>query len=154
MITPHTNHKLPKEFFYYQIVFLIVVFIITLPLAAFGILFNFFLCIPTIILIILFFNFWLDYKNFSFHYDEKQLEIRKGILKKSQKTIPFSAIQNTNLVSGVLMRAFGLEKMEIWTSSPSQIKISTSETERKPDGILYLKQKDAELLQSFIMDHG
>ena len=151
MITPNTDTKLPKGFFNYQIAYLAIVFVVTLPL-------NFFLFIPIILLTILFFNNWLSYKNFSFIYDEKQIEIRKGILTKSRKSIPFSTIQDINIVSGILMRRFGLEKIEIWTSSPAQIQIQTTrnrgtETEHKPDGVLYLKTEDAESLRAFIVGH-
>jgi membrane protein YdbS with pleckstrin-like domain len=151
MISPNISHKLPKEFLNYQTTVLFIFLIVTSPL-------NILYLFPVIILLCIYVKYRLEYNNFSFSYDEKQIEIRKGIFTKSQKNIPFSIVQNINLVSGILLRRFGLRKVEIWTSSPSQIQIISTknkgnDTEHKPDGMLILKADDAELLQKFIIDH-
>ncbi|MFA5870405.1 MAG: PH domain-containing protein [Candidatus Paceibacterota bacterium] len=151
MISPNISQKLPKEFLTYQTTILVIFFVITIPL-------NILYFLPVIILLGIYIKYRFEYNNFSFSYDEKQIEIRKGIFTKSQKTIPFSIVQNINLVSGILLRQFGLRKVEIWTSSPSQIQIISvknqgNETEHRPDGMLILKASDAELLQKFIIDH-
>lgn len=151
MIYPQTLQKAPKAFLSYQATIIVIIFIVTLPLE-----FLFFL--PGILLIIAFIYGRIDYNNFSFSYDEKNIEIKKGTLSKSQKTIPFNTIQNVNLNSGWLMRMFKLQKVEIWTSSPAQIQIFQSrqqgyQTEHKPDGLIYLENEDAETLKNYIISH-
>jgi len=151
MISPNISHKLPKEFLTYQTTILVIFLIITIPL-------NMLYFLPIIILLGIYIKYRLEYNNFSFSYDEKQIEIKRGIFTKSQKAIPFSIIQNINLVSGILLRQFGLRRVEIWTSSPSQIQIVSTkdkgnETQHRPDGMLILNADDAKLLQKFIIDH-
>lgn len=143
--------KAAKSFLSYQTAILVMLFIITLPL-------NFFFFVPGIFLIIVYIIFRLDYNNFSFIYNDQNIEIKEGILNKSQKTIPYNTVQNININSGWFMRMFKLQKFEIWTSSPSQIQIFKNQqegyqTEHKPDGIIFLETEDAETLKNFIISH-
>ncbi len=152
MITLNTNLKLPRKVLTYRTTILAIIFIITLPFSVF------LLFLPSILIVIIYFVLLLDYKNTSFLYNEKQIEISKGIFTKSQRAIPFSTVQNINLVSGIIMRWFGLKKIEIWTASPSQIQIFEkrgrgSSTDHKPDGMIILLKEDAEDLKNFITAH-
>jgi len=151
MILPNTTLKATNKFLSYQDTLLLIIFIITLP-------FNFLFFLPIIIIIIIFIIIRLDYKNYSFTYNDKNIEIKQGIISKSQKTIPYNTIQNININSGLLMRMFKIQKVEIWTSSPSQIQIFQNgqqgyQTEHRPDGKIYLENEDAETLKSYIISH-
>lgn len=151
MISPNTSLKAADKFLSYQKTILLIIWIITLPL-------NLLLFFPTIFAIIILIVLKLDYKNYSFTYDDKNIEIKQGIISKSQKTIPYNTIQNININSGWLMRKFKIQKVEIWTSSPAQIQIFQSgqqgyQTEHRPDGTIYLENEDAEALKNYIMSH-
>lgn len=151
MISPNTSLRATKAFLSYQTTILIIIFIITLPL-------EILLFIPGIFLIALYIFFRLDYNNFSFIYNDNNIEIKQGVLSKSRKTIPYEAIQNIDISSGWLMRMFRIEQLKIWTSSPAQIQIfqngqGGAQTQNKPDGIVYLDNEDAENLKSFLLSH-
>ena len=130
---------------------LVMLFIITLPL-------NYFYFIPGIIIIITYIVFRLEYENFTFIYNERHIEIKEGILNKSQKNIPYNTIQNINIYSGWFMRMIGIHKFIIWTSSPAQLQIFHDgqpgyQTEHRPDSVIYLSIEDAETLKDFIISH-
>jgi len=151
MILPNTSLKASSNFLSYQKTILLIIWIITLPL-------NILLFFPTISAIIILVVLNLDYKNYSFTYDDKNIEIKQGIISKSQKTISYNTIQNININSGWLMRMFKIQKVEIWTSSPSQIQIFQNgqrgyQTEHMPDGSIYLENEDAEILKNYIISH-
>jgi len=92
----------------------------------------------------------LDYRNFSFIVKDNDIIVNSGILIKRSKLIPFDKIQNIDLKSGLLMRPLGLTRVNIWTSSPAQIKIRNRQSEHTPDSVIILYAEDAIWLQNFI----
>lgn len=108
----------------------------------------FFINIP--IFVILF----LSYMNFSFVIKDSDITVNSGILVKRSKLIPFNRIQNIELKSGLLMRFLGLTRVNIWTSSPAQIKIHNKQSEHTPDSAITLYNEDAVWLQNFILNNN
>ena len=104
----------------------------------------FFIDIPVFIYLL------LDYRNFSFIVKDNDIIVNSGILTKRSKLIPFDKIQNIDLKSGLLMRLLGLTRVNIWTSSPAQIKIRNRQSEHTPDSFITLDAEDATWLQNFI----
>lgn len=104
----------------------------------------FFINIPVFIIL------FLQYINFSFIIKDNDITVKSGILVKRSKLIPFDRVQNVELKSGLLMRSLGLTKVNIWTSSPAQIKIRNKESEHTPDSFIILYAEDAIWLQNFI----
>ncbi|MFA5996901.1 MAG: PH domain-containing protein [Candidatus Paceibacterota bacterium] len=151
MISPNVPTKETEKLLSYQNTLFVILFVVTLPL-------NFLLFLPAIVIIVSYFVTRASYNNYSFIYNEQNIEINKGILSKSRKTIPYNTIQNVNVTSGWLMRRFGIEAVEIWTSSPAQIQIFQNrqqgyQTEHKPDGVIVLESEDAEALKNYIILH-
>ena len=107
----------------------------------------FFIDVPVFIYLL------LDYRNFSFIVKDNDIIVNSGILTKRSKLIPFDKIQNIDLKSGLLIRLFGLTRVNIWTSSPAQIKIRNKQSEHTPDSFITLDAEDAIWLQNFI-SHG
>jgi len=93
----------------------------------------------------------LDYRNFSFIVEDNNIIVNSGILVKRSKLIPFDKIQNIDLNSGLLMRLLGLTRVNIWTSSPAQIKIRNQQSEHTPDSVIILYAEDATWLQTFVL---
>jgi len=92
----------------------------------------------------------LDYMNFSFIVKDNDIIVNSGILIKRSKLIPFDKIQNIDLKSGPLMRLFGLTRVNIWTSSPAQIRIRNKQSEHTPESFITLYTEDATWLQNFM----
>lgn len=150
MFTIDTEYKAAKSFVSYQNTWLVIIAIITLPL-------NILFFLPLIILSLISISTVLQYRNFSFMLDARQIILKSGVFTKRQNSIPFDTVQNVNLESGILMRAFGISRVEIWTSSPEQIQIhsdrSGSHSENRPTGTIYLAHEDAGELQRYILEH-
>jgi len=154
MISLNTENKLPKKLkSYYLVELALFMLFFSLPFMVMGIK----IWIPF---------FWLSlfiglpmYLYFLFIYDatkfvvgENKITINSGIFIKKSKSVAFSGIQNVENVKGILRQMFGLSTVKIWTSSPSQIKISKSESEHMPDGMLILEDSDADWLKNYILD--
>lgn len=64
--------------------------------------------------------------------------------------IPLNTIQSIDCKQGILMRILKIKKINIWTSSPSQININQGNTINTPDCTLFLSNEDSVLLQELI----
>ena len=77
-----------------------------------------------------------------------------GILIKSSKSVSYNKVQNVVVVSGVLMRAFGLARVNIWTASQSQLQLVSGKQGTRsvvtPDVSLVLLDEHAKWLKTFI----
>jgi len=76
--------------------------------------------IPTVVILVLndvYIQYYL--KNFSYRMRSSHLEIKHGIWTKNRATIPFSRIQNINIVNGLFDRIFGLYTVKIETAGGS-----------------------------------
>jgi len=91
------------------------------------------------------------YSRLTFVVENDRITINSGIIIKRSKSIPFDKVQNVENVGGLLLRMFGLSRVNIWTSSPEQIQVHKKETTHKPDGRLELNTSDAEWLKNFIL---
>lgn len=158
MINLNTPTKLPSKIRWYwltKIIILIVLFsfIFSLPFlffskSAFGDLFKFsliFIGIPIFLYLLLYYN------SFSFLVEDTKITINSGVVIKHSKSIPFNIIQNVENIRGILHRLFNISKVNIWTSSPEQIKAYRGSTAHKPDGSLDLLVEDGDWLKNFIL---
>jgi membrane protein YdbS with pleckstrin-like domain len=92
------------------------------------------------------------FKCVSFTVTNATLTVNSGILVKSSNAISFAQIQNISNTKGPLAAMFGLSKMNVWTASPSQIRVTKGETEHKPTGMLWLETTNAEWMKNFILE--
>jgi len=149
--------KMPKKvLLYYLLRIIILTFCLFIIFSLPGIrmirsiivwLMMFFINIP--IFIILF----LKYINFSFIIEDNDITVKSGILVKRSKLIPFGRIQNVELKSGLLMRFLSLTRVNIWTSSPAQIKIRNEQSKHTPDSTITLYTENAIWLQNFMLNN-
>ena len=151
MISLNSSNKLPIK----NIMFYILAEIIPLSFLAilllgkrgffFSLLFIIFIILPGCILI------YLKFKFINFIVEDDKITINSGIIFKRSKSIPFDKIQNVENIKGILLRLFGISKVNIWTSSPEQIQVYKKETIYKPAGSLMLTVADGEWLNNFIL---
>ena len=47
---------------------------------------------------------------------------------------------------------FGLSELNVWTASPSQIRVQKGKTEHRPTGMLWLETANAEWMKNFILE--
>ena len=151
MINLNTPTKLPSKIkIYWLVKVIILVFIISLPI------FIFWRPIIWILIIFiglpLYFYLLLFYNSFNFIVEDNKITLNSGVIIKKSKSIPYAIIQNIENVRGLLHRIFGLSRVNIWTSSPEQIKAYKGSTTHKPDGDLDLIIDDGEWLKNFILD--
>jgi len=100
----------------------------------------------------IFFYLLFFYNSFSFTVEDNKITINSGIIIKNSKSIPFNTIQNVENIRGILHGIFGISKVNIWTSSPEQIRTYKGSTSHKPDGSLELTIEDSDWLKNFILD--
>ena len=91
------------------------------------------------------------YSRLIFIVENDKITINSGVIIRRSKSIPFDKVQNVENVGGILLRLFGLSRVNIWTSSPEQIQVNKKETTYRPDGRLELNTPDAEWLKNFIL---
>ena len=60
------------------------------------------------------------YRSISFELTDEEVVVRKGILTKSTKTVPYRAITNAEVKRGPLDRLFGLGTVDVHTAGYSQ----------------------------------
>jgi len=145
MINPNTPTQLPSKVKLYwltKILLLLLPFLFFPP--AFLIL-VIFLGLPVSLYLLLYYN------SFTFIIEDTKITINSGVVIKRSKSIPFNIIQNVENVRGIFHRIFGLSNVNIWTSSPEQIKAYKGSTVHKPDGSLDLLIDDGEWLKNFIL---
>jgi uncharacterized membrane protein YdbT with pleckstrin-like domain len=146
MINPNIPTKLPekiKPYWLTKIILLLLPFLFFPP--AFLILIIF-LGLPLFLYLLL----W--YECFNFIIEENKITINSGIIIKRSKSIPFGTIQKVENIQGIMHRLFGLSRINIWTSSPEQIRTHKGTSIHRPDGRLDLLLEDGEWLNNFILD--
>lgn len=146
MINPNTPTQLPSKVKLYwlsKIILLLLPFLFFPP--AFLII-VIFLGLPASLYLLLYYN------SFTFIIEDTKITINSGVVIKRSKSIPFNIIQNVENVRGIFHRIFGLSNINIWTSSPEQIKAYKGSTVHKPDGSLDLLIDDGEWLKNFILN--
>lgn len=88
----------------------------------------------------------LSYKNFLYEITDGELRIEKGVITKTYKSIPFSRIQNVEIVRGILARFFGFSAVKIHTAGYSGPQNNAAE------GVLpAVSVEEAERLRSILM---
>ena len=153
----NTELKLPSKLIWFVATqLLIVAFVIALFVALLGglsagvgVFFTF-----VVLFVPLWFYQLVAFKCVSFTVTDATLTVNSGILIKSSNAISFAQIQNISNTKGPLAAMFGLSKMNVWTASPSQIRVTKGETEHKPTGMLWLETTNAEWMKNFILEKG
>lgn len=146
MINLNAPTKLPSKIRWYWLTKIII--LILLPSLFWRPLFwilIIFIGLPIFLYLLLYYN------SFSFILEDNKITINSGVIIKRSKSIPFNIIQNVENVRGILHRIFGLSKVDIWTSSPEQIRAYKGSTTHKPDGSLDLVVEDGDWLKNFIL---
>lgn len=87
----------------------------------------------------------------SFTFNNRNITKYWGIFFKKSVTIPLTTIQNISTAGGPLLNMFGLSRIMIWTSSPSQIIISNGNSYNSADLGLRIRKEDAEWLQEYLL---
>lgn len=153
MFQLNTENKLPQSIKWYALVEMVLLFLLfSLPFIFFGknIWFSIF-CFPFIFFGLPIWTYSVVSLKFtSFIITEDNITTNSGILFKNSKTISFDRIQNSNTSRGPLSGLFNLSKLNIWTASPSQIRIERGKSDNKPEQFLWLKTGDANWLKDFI----
>lgn len=62
----------------------------------------------------------LSFLNYTFFLSEKELHIKKGVLKKQSIVIPFERIQSINFKEGIIHQLFEVAELEIDTAGSSK----------------------------------
>lgn len=60
------------------------------------------------------------YLTFRYHFDDQDLVVRRGLIFRNERHIPYARIQNVDLVQNVLHRAFGVAEVRVQTASGGQ----------------------------------
>ena len=119
-----------------------------------GIIYTFFFPISLIIL-------YLNWKNFHFQIEDKFMVISQGIIKKQQRNLPFSVIQDVVITQKLLDRVVGVKTLVIQNASQTGIKLSAAQLSKQENGIGFssskvnipgLNQADAETLKNIILE--
>lgn len=76
------------------------------------------------LLIFLLIRAYLIYKNFQFKIDNEHFILKKGILKKTNTSIPFHRIQNINFKQQIVQQVIGVFEVSIETAGSSKTEIS------------------------------
>lgn len=95
-----------KKYWVWQPVFVFSILIVTIPIA---------------VLYYIIASFFVDrvLKNMSCTLTERTLDIKKGILNKTESTIPLEKITDLQLFQGPIMRYFGLHGFKVETAGQS-----------------------------------
>jgi len=156
MLNLNTPIKLPvKTFWYFVTKYMIGIVFISF---VFSILSREIYFLPTFILITIILGIplilrkYIYYVFINFTIENNKITINSGMINKKSDSIAFDKVQTIKNIRGPIAQIFGLSKIEIWTSSPSQIIIKNQKTENYPDGVLFLKIEDAEWLKKFVLD--
>ncbi len=59
---------------------------------------------------------WLDYHDYSFVFEEYDVRLKRGLIKKRETSIPYRQIQNINIERDTTHQMFGLSKVIIETA--------------------------------------
>ena len=118
----------------------------------FGIWFQAFISLIIFLGLPIYIYLWIDYNRTTFVVEDNKITLNWGIIEKYSKSVAFNNVQNITNARGILSQFLGLSKVNIWTSSPSQIEIRGKESENRPELFLQLEYSDGEWLKNFILD--
>ncbi|MBY9016370.1 MAG: PH domain-containing protein [Candidatus Lokiarchaeota archaeon] len=90
-------------------------------------------------------------KNFSYKISEDHIVIKHGVFTKIVATIPYSRIQNINIVNGVFDRIFKIFTVKIETAGSSAAAASAQKGIAKPEGYIP-GLKDARIIEKKIKE--
>ena len=90
-------------------------------------------------------------KNFSYNISEDHIVIKHGVFTKIVATIPYSRIQNINIVNGVFDRIFKIFTVKIETAGSSAAAASAQKGIAKPEGYIP-GLKDARIIEKKIKE--
>ncbi|WP_444998482.1 PH domain-containing protein [Aliikangiella sp. IMCC44359] len=85
----------------------------------------------------------LQYWFFLYRIKDGKILINEGVLKKNQRSIPFSKIQNINILQPIYFKLFKLVTLQLETAGSSQSEVN----------LPGIKQKDAEELKLKILEN-
>ncbi|MHA2087970.1 MAG: PH domain-containing protein, partial [Promethearchaeota archaeon] len=94
---------------------------------------------------------WAYIKNFHFKIAEDHIVIKHGVFTKIVATIPYSRIQNINIVNGVFDRVFKLFTVKIETAGSSAAIKSAQKGIMRPEGYIP-GLKDPEIIETKIKE--
>lgn len=77
-----------------------------------------------IILLFLLVRAYLVYKNFQFKIENEHFILKKGILKKTNTSIPFHRIQNINFKQNIIQQIIGVFEVSVETAGSSDTEIA------------------------------
>lgn len=143
------NPKL-KQYLFIQVLFSIILLALAFSLTNFdNFLRNLLILLiifaaPAYGLILLVYNHW------TYLIEDNDVTINYGIIFKKSRTISLRSIENVSQKRGPLMDIFGITNVSIWTSAPSQIKITKGNSANTADGVLYLSREEAQELLDYI----
>lgn len=60
---------------------------------------------------------WLTRENFHYEFGEKEIHLKQGIIRKSERTVLYGRIQNVNLPQNFIDRFLGLASISLETAS-------------------------------------
>lgn len=101
---------------------------------------------PFIILSTLPIYFWskLVHKNFLYQFSDKEIKIYRGVINKTQISIPYQKIQNINISRTLLHRILGISALEIETAG---------NLSNKAEGYIpAILPSEAEEIRNYLMD--
>ena len=76
-----------------------------------------FLILATIVAFIIGFTMgWLDYRYYSFIFEEFDIRMKRGIVEKKETSISYRQIQNVNIERSMTYQMFGLSKLILETA--------------------------------------
>ncbi|GAB7257372.1 PH domain-containing protein [Polaribacter sp. OB-PA-B3] len=77
-----------------------------------------------VLLIFLLIRAYLIFKNFKFKVEDKHFVLQKGIIKKTNTSIPFDRIQNINFKQNIIQQIINVHEVNVETAGSSKAEIS------------------------------
>lgn len=77
-----------------------------------------------VLLIFLLVRAYLIFKNFKFKVENKHFVLQKGIIKKTNTSIPFDRIQNINFKQNIIQQIINVHEVNVETAGSSKAEIS------------------------------
>jgi len=90
--------------------------------------------------------FWpgLRYRYASYRVSEQGLEIRSGVMWRSEVSVPRSRVQHTDVTQGPIARSFGLATLVLHTAGTEHAAVSLGG----------LAERDAQAIRDFLIEMG
>lgn len=77
---------------------------------------SFLILITVVLFVITFIIGWLDYSKYSFTFEEYDLRMKRGLIKKRETSIPYKQIQDINIERDPTFQLLGLSKIVMTTA--------------------------------------